>query len=239
MKSNLLRAIAIGCLALANIVAYADESSFTGSYMVTGNVSTISESITSMNNRIGLNYKPSWSAGNFDYRAELYTETSFHTSDGSIVNEHKFETQLNYNHPLTNIFGVTGGVLYHKNNTFPDAYYWGIAGLTYSQTIANNTTATAAMLAEKRNGGGRVFYDASGSIEYHFHPLASVFTSLHRYENLGEFDTVPSRKFEYEIGANYNPNKRFFTGISYLHHTQDNDPDDRFALLKFKLGVNF
>ena len=66
-----------------------------------------------------------------------------------------------------------------------------------------------------------------------------MFTSLHRYENFGEFDTNPSRKFEYEVGINHNPSQRFFTGISYLHHSQDDDPNDRFALLKLKLGVNF
>lgn len=50
---------------------------------------------------------------------------------------------------------------------------------------------------------------------------------------------MPSRKFEVELGANYTINSRFFTGLSYFRHTQDNDVDDRFALLKLKLGVNF
>ena len=236
---NLLCAVAMGCLALTNVAAHAEDSSVTGSYMVTGNVSTIDERISSINNRIGLNFKPSWSAGNFDYRSESYTEPSFHSADGSIVNEHKFETQINYNHPISNIFGLTGGVLYHSNYTFPDTYYWGIAGFTYNQAASDTTNLSAAILAEKRNGGGRVFYDASGSIEHRFYPLFSVFASLHRYENFGEFDTEPSRKLEYEAGINYNPSQRFFTGISYLHHSQDNDPYDRFALLKLKFGVNF
>lgn len=239
MKQNLLCAVAMGCLALTNATAHAEDSSVTGSYMVTGNLSTIDKHISSINNRVGLNFKPSWSAGNFDYRAESYTETSFHSSDGSIVNEHKFETQINYNYPVSNIFGLTGGVLYHNNYTFPDTYYWGVAGFTYNQAATDTTNLSAAILAEKRNGGGRVFYDASGSIEHHFHPLFSVFASLHRYENFGEFDTKPSRKLEYETGINYNPNQRFFTGVSYLHHSQDDDPNDRFALLKLKLGVNF
>lgn len=232
-------AVVMSCLAFVSLTAYADESSLRGSYMVTGNASTIDAPTNSINNRVGLNFKPSWSAGNFDYRAESYTETSFHSSDGSIVNEHKFETQLSYNHPLTAILGFTGGLLYHTNYTFPDTYYWGIAGLTYTQAVSNNITTSAAVLAEKRNGGGRIFYDASGSIEYRFHPLFSVFASLHRYENMGEADTEPSRKLEYEIGINHNPSQRFFTGISYLHHSQDNDRDDRFALFKLKFGVNF
>lgn len=229
----------LGSSTLIATVACADDSVFTGSYMITGNVSTIDKSITSLNNRLGLSFKPSWSDGNFDYRLESYTETSFHSPDGSIVNEHKFETQINYNHPLTDTVGLTTGVLYHTNHTFPDTYYWGIAGLTYSQTIFANTAVTAGLLAEKRNGGGRVFYDASGSVEHHFHPLFSIFAAVHRYENFGEFDTEPSRKLEYEIGINHNPNQRFFVGVSYLHHRQDNDPNDRFALLKLKFGVNF
>lgn len=237
--NKLLSAAGVGILVLISVAASADESSFTGSYLMTGNASTIDTPITSVNHRIGLNFKPASSAGNFDYRAESYTEPSFHSPDGSIINEHKFETQLNYSHPLTDIVGITGGVLYHTNDTFPDTYYWGLVGLTYSQALFTNTTVSAAVLAEKRDGGGRVFYDGSASMEYRFHPLFSVFTALHRYENMGESDTTPSRKFEYEIGINHNPSQRFFTGLSYLHHSQDNDPDDRFGLVKLKIGINF
>lgn len=217
----------------------ADDSSLSGSYLMTGNISAIDAPITSMNNRIALNFKPSWSKGNFDYRAESYTETSFHSVDSSIVNEHKFETQLNYNQPVTDIFGVTGGMLYHTNYTFPDTYFWSVAGVIYNQALLEKISLSAALLAEKRNGGGRIFYDTSGSVEYRIDSRMSLFASLHRYENFGEFDVDPSRKREYEIGVNNNISKRIFVGISYLHHTQDNDPTDRFSLLKFKVGVNF
>lgn len=239
MLKNLLLISTLSSLLLVNFPTQADESAFSGSYLLTGNISTIDEAVTSANNRLGLNYKPSWSKGNFDLRVESFTETSFHTPDKSIVNEHKFETQLNYNYPINDIFGVTGGILYHQNDTFRDQYFWAITGLTYSQKISGNISLSGALLAEKRNKGGRVFYDASGSVEYRLMPQLSTFLALHRYENLGEFDTTPSRKLEYEFGANYTINSRFFTGISYLHHTQDNDADDRFALLKFKIGVNF
>lgn len=239
MKKNAFYTATIGLLSLTCLTAHAGNSSLTGSYTVTRNVSTIDTPLTSLNNRVTLNYKPSWSAGNFDYRAESYTEPSFHSSNGSIVNEHKLETQLNYNYPITNEFGVTGGILYHTNYTFQDTYYWGVAGLTYNQSISNNATLSATFLAEKRNGGGRVFYDASASAEYLLYHSLSAFVSLHRYENLGELDITPSQKFEYEFGLNYNLSQRFFTGISYLHHRQYNDPADRFALLKVKLGVNF
>lgn len=233
IQTLLCSSILVGCY------AHADDTSLSGSYLMTGNISTIDAPITSMNHRIGLNFKPSWSKGNFDYRAESYTETSFHSIDGSIVNEHKFETQLNYSQPITDVFGVTSGMLYHTNYTFPDTYFWGVAGVTYNQSVLEKITLSAALLAEKRNGGGRIFYDTSGSIEYHIDSRMSLFAALHRYENLGEFDVDPSRKREYEIGVNNNISKRIFIGISYLHHTQDNDPTDRFSLLKLKLGVNF
>ena len=239
MLKNYLLISSLSSLLLVNFSAQADESTFSGSYLLTGNISAIDKAITSANNRLGLNVKPSWSTGNFDLRAESYTETSFHTPDKSIVNEHKLETQLNYNYPISDIFGITGGMLYHQNDTFRDQYFWAIAGLTYSQKISNNVSLSGALLAEKRNKGGRVFYDASGSAEYRLMPQLSTFLALHRYENLGEFDATPSRKFEVELGANYTINPRFFTGISYFRHTQDNDADDRFALLKLKLGINF
>ena len=239
MLKNLLLISSLSSLLLVTFPAQADESAFNGSYLLTGNISTIDKAITSANNRLGLNYKPLWSSGNFDLRVESYTETSFHTPDKSIVNEHKLETQLNYNHPINDIFGVTGGILYHQNDTFRDEYFWAITGLTYGQKISDNVSLNGALLAEKRNKGGRVFYDASGSAEYRLMPQLSAFLALHRYENLGEFDTMPSRKFEVELGANYTINPRFFTGLSYFRHTQDNDADDRFALLKLKLGINF
>ena len=244
MLKNCFLITSLSILFLVNLIAQADEATFSGSYLLTGNISTIDEAITSANNRLGLSYKPTWSKGNFDFRAESYTETSFHTPDRSIINEHKFETQLNYNHAINTIFGndifsITGGILYHQNNTFRDQYFWAIAGLTYSQKVSDNISLSGALLAEKRNQGGRLFYDASGSIEYRLMPQLSTFLALHRYENFGELDTTPSRKFEVELGANYTINSRFFTGLSYLRHTQDNDSDDRFALLKLKLGVNF
>ncbi len=239
MLKNCFLITSLSILFLVNLIAQADEATFSGSYLLTGNVSTIDEAVTSANNRLGLNYKPTWSKGNFDFRVESYTETSFHTPDRSIINEHKFETQLNYNHPISDMFGLTGGILYHQNNTFRDQYFWAIAGLTYIQKVSDNISLSGALLAEKRNQGGRLFYDASGGVEYRLMPQLSTFLALHRYENLGEFDTTPSRKFEYELGANYTIKSRFFTGLSYLRHTQDNDSDDRFALLKLKLGVNF
>ena len=244
MLKHLVLITSLSSFLMVSFTAYADESAFSGSYLLTGNISTIDEAITSANNRLGLNYKPSWSTGNFDLRVESYTETSFHTPDKSIVNEHKLEAQLNYNHAINTIFGndifsITGGILYHQNDTFRDQYFWAIAGLTYSQKISDNFSLSGALLAEKRNKGGRLFYDASGSLEYRLMPQLSTFLALHRYENLGEFDSVPSRKFEVELGANYVINSRFFTGFSYMRHTQDNDSDDRFALLKLKLGINF
>lgn len=185
MLKNLLLIFSLCSLLLVNFSAQADESAFSSSYLLTGNISTIDNALTSANHRLGLNVNPSWSAGNFDLRVESYTETSFHTPDRSIINEHKIETQLNYNYPINDIFGDTGSILYHKNDTFRDQYFWAITGLTYMQKISDNVSLSGALLAEKRNKGGRVFYDASGSVEYRFMPKLSTFLALHRYENLG------------------------------------------------------
>ena len=98
---------------------------------------------------------------------------------------------------------------------------------------------TTGILAEKRNKGGRLFYDLSGAVEHKFREKYRAFMSAHVYENLGEFDAAPTHKREYEIGLNYYPSKRYVAGVSYFYHQQVGDPTDRFSFVKIKLGVNF
>lgn len=236
-RFNKPKLIVLTLAAGINLSAQADG--FTGQYLVTGNVSTIGEALTSVNNRVGLNYAPSSIPGNFDYRFENYTETSFHGAGDSQVNERKLENQLMYNYPLNEHVTATIGGLYHTNYTFQDTYYWAIGGITVSGNIAPQTSASATALIEKRAKGGRAFYDLSASIEHKLTTDVGLFASAHIYENFGELDASPSKKREYEVGFNYYISQRYYAGISYLHHTQLDDPNDRFAMAKIKLGVNF
>ncbi len=212
---------------------------FTGQYLTTGNLSTQTSLMPSLNSRLTANYVPGWAKGNFDFRVERYTENSYHTDDGHMVRERKFEAQANYNYPLTEHLNAVVGILRHENYTFKDNYNWSVVGLTWNGDIAKDTNLSTGILAEKRNGGGRVFYDWSGTIEHHFREKYGVFTSLHVYENLGEFDPAPTHKREFEAGLNYYISKRYFAGASYFYHQQIGDPADRFSFVKLKLGVNF
>lgn len=224
---------------LAASVAAEEPTDIRGNYTATANVSTLGERSTSLNHRIGLSLQPREAAGRFDYRAESYTESSFHGPGNQFVNEHKLETQLNYSRPIDGTWGITAGVLYHTNYTFPDTYYWLLTGVTAQAQFAANTALSGTLLAEKRTRGGRLFYDFSGAAEQRLHPRFSAFVSLHRYENFGEFDVRPTRKLEYEAGVNYLLDKRFNAALSYFRHCQDDDPNDRFAFVKLKLGYNF
>lgn len=227
----------LGCLSGWYGVAHADE--FSGQYLATGNLSTQTRLMPSMNNRVTANYAPSWMKGNFDFRIEQYVENSYHGVDNAMVREHKLEEQINYNYPLTEHLNATVGILHHNNFTFTDNYYWAVAGLGWSSDIAPDTSLTAGVLAEKRNAGGRVFYDLSGTVEHRFLTKYGAFVAAHIYENLGESDLTPTHKREFEVGVNYYPNKRYFAGVSYFYHQQVGDPTDRFSMVKLKLGVNF
>ena len=212
---------------------------FTGQYLATGNLSTQTRLLPSMNNRLTGNFVPGWTIGSFDFRLEQYVENSYHGEGNAIVREHKSEEQVNYRYPLTKHLSGTLGLLHHANTTFRDNYYWVLAGLGWTSDIAPNTTLTASVLAEKRNAGGRSFYDLSGNIEHRFAEKYGAFVAAHIYENLGEFDVAPTHKREFETGINYYPNKRYFAGLSYFYHQQNGDPTDRFSMVKVKFGVKF
>ncbi|OLL27254.1 hypothetical protein BTH42_33515 [Burkholderia sp. SRS-W-2-2016] len=234
-KANV--ATLLGLFASGYGVAYADE--FTGQYLATANLSTQTRLEPSLNNRVTANYAPSWMKGNFDFRIEQYTENSYHGVDNAMVRERKLEEQINYNYPLTEKIYATVGILHHNNFTFTDNYYWGVAGLVWNGDILPDTNLTSGVLAEKRNAGGRVFYDFSATLERRFLRKYGAFAAAHIYENLGESDITPTHKREFEVGVNYYPNKRYFAGISYFYHQQVGDPTDRFSMVKLKLGLNF
>lgn len=228
--------VVFGLLATAGT---AQSEEFTGQYLATGNLSTQSRLMPSLNSRLTANYAPPALTGNFDFRMERYTENSYHTVDGNMTRERKFEAQLNFNFPLTEHFTATVGALRHENYTFRDNYNWAVAGLSWSGDVAKDLSLTTALFAEKRNGGGRTFYDLSGTAEHRFNEKYGVFVAAHIYENLGEFDASPSHKREFETGINYYISKRYFAGISYFYHQQVGDPTDRFSFVKLKVGVNF
>lgn len=217
----------------------ARAAGLTGQYLATGNISTISESLPSLNNRLSLNYAPSRIPGAFDARVEFYTEPSFHSADNQIVNEHKRELQLNYSYPLFDHLALIAGYLYHGNRTFRDNYSWAIAGLSASGDVFADTPASISVLAERRNKSDRIFFDFSGSIERRFQSRYGIFASAHVYQNMGEFDPKPTHKREYEVGTNWYPDKRFYAGLSYFKHTQRDDAYDRFSLVKLKVGITF
>lgn len=212
---------------------------FSGQYLATGNLSTQTALMPSLNSRLTARYAPGWTRGNFDFRLERYTENSYHAANGDMVRERKFEAQANYNYPLTEHLNAVVGLLRHENYTFRDNYYWAVAGLAWKGNIAKDTSLSTAILAEKRNGGGRVFYDLSGTVEHRFMEKYGAFVAAHVYENFGEFDQVPTNKREFETGINYYISKRYFAGVSYFYHQQIGDPTDRFSFVKLKLGVNF
>lgn len=227
-----------GGLFIAGGTAQAADK-FTGQFLTTGNLSTQTRLMPSLNGRLTANYAPGWATGNFDLRLERYTENSYHSYNGDMDRERKFEAQANYNYPLTEHLSAVIGLLRHENYTFKDNYYWGVVGLTWNRDIAKDTNLSTGILAEKRNGGGRVFYDWAAIIEHRFMEKYGAFTSLHIYENLGEFDGTPTRKREFEAGLNYYISKRYSAAISYFYHQQVGDPTDRFSFVKFKLGVSF
>lgn len=237
MKPSSIATCLLGLSSLAFGCAMAGE--LTGQYLVTGNVAAEGSIGPSINSRLTANYAPAWTSGNMDFRIEQYVENSYHGINDSLVEERKFEAQANFNYPLSKNLSATVGVLRHTNSTFQDNYYWGIAGLVWNGEIATDTNLTTAVLAEKKGGGGRVFFDTSATLERRLQEKLVAFAAAHLYENLGEFDVEPTRKMEFEVGVNYSPTPRYTLGISYFNHRQVDDPTDRFSMIKLKAGINF
>ena len=231
--------IATCFLGLAIPAFDANAEGLTGQYLATTNFAAEGSIKPAVNNRLTSSYAPAWTSGNIDLRIEQYVENSFHGPNDSLIRERKFELQVNYNYPLTKDLSAAVGFLRHTNSTFRDNYNWAIVGFIWNGEIATDTNLTTAVMAEKKTGGGRVFFDTSASIERRFQKKYGAFVAAHWYENLGEFDTAPTRKREFETGVNYYPSPRYLLGLSYFNHRQVGDPTDRFSMIKVKAGVNF
>ena len=178
--------------------------SFSGSYQLTVNGSVLGRLAPSTGHRLLLSYEPSF--GSFDNRLEYYTDGSYNSDPpGELIhniNEPKLEEQLMYTLPSSwHGLGFTAGGLYHENFRFVDHYFWGVAGPTFSLPLTKAATATFAVLGENKCWTGRLFYDFSSEIDYHFIEKWTAFAQLHRYENLGQSDPAPTQKREYELWA--------------------------------------
>ncbi len=213
-----------------------------GSYQATLNASVLGKPKPSLGHKLNLSYAPTF-GGSFDSRFEYYVDGSYNADPpgqlNNNINEPKFEAQLNYTRPINKRFAATVGILYHYNFKFPDKYYWALGGLTYTEQLGKKVTLTAAGLLEKKLSGGRVFVDGSTTLEYRFAPKWNTQISVHRYENLGQFDANPTQKLEYEFGVNRAIRKNQTIGISFFRHEQYNAPNDQFSFLKLKYGISF
>ncbi len=215
---------------------------WSGSYQATFNLSVLGKPKPSLGHKLSLSYAPKF-GGSFDSRFEYYVEGSYNTNPpGQLtnnINEPKFEAQLNYTRPIKKRFAATAGILYHYNFKFPDKYFWALAGVIYTEQFGEKVTLTATALAEKKLSGGRVFADFSSTFEYRFAKNWNTQVSVHRYENLGQFDPNPTQKLEYEFGVNRSLKNKQAIGISFFRHIQYNAPNDQFSFLKFKYIIGF
>ena len=219
-----------------------EANRWSGSYQATFNLSVLGKPKPSLGHKFGLSYAPTF-GGSFDSRFEYYVDGSYNADPpGQLINninEPKFEAQINYTRPINKRFAATAGILYHYNFKFPDKYFWALAGIIYTEQFGKKVTLTATGLAEKKLSGGRVFADFSSTLEYRFAKNWNTQVSIHRYENLGQFDANPTQKLEYEFGVNRSLKNKQAIGISFFRHIQYNAPNDQFSFLKFKYIIGF
>ena len=207
----------------------------TGSYSLTSNVSAENLKTYYFAHKFQFNFKPEGSKHSFDFRDENYSEASFHGIDpAEVIVENKAETQLNYNYAFNETLSWFIGGLHHSNYTIRDTYGWYLTGLNVSLSPFELISFSGSLTATKRAQGGRIFYDASFGVENTFHPMFTLFASLHRYENFGETDISPSNKMEYELGVSHKPSGRFSFALSYFKHTQDDDSLDTFSAYRLR-----
>ncbi len=215
---------------------------WSGSYQATLNISVLGKPKPSVGHKFTSSYAPTF-GGSFDSRFEYYIDGSYNGDPpGQLinnVNEPKFEGQLNYTRPLNKRFAATVGLLYHHNFKFADDYWWALGGIVYTEQLGKKVTLTAAGLVEKKFSHGRAFVDGSATLEYRFAPKWNTQLSVHRYENLGQFDSSPTQKLELEFGVNRALKHKQWIGISFFRHIQYGAPNDQFSFIKLKYGINF
>ncbi len=177
----------------------------------------------------------------FDLRAELYKDPSFNENPnfvlGHNVNEPKLEYQLTYTVPVTTRVSLAAAILHHHNFLFPDAYYWGIATVNYTMPLTGALQLTTALSAEKRLMPGRIFYDGVATFDQRLGTAITFETTVHRYENWGQFDPAPTQKIEVETGFIKQIGNRRTLGFSFLRHYQNGTPNDQFSVLQLKYGL--
>ncbi len=217
-------------------------TAISGSYQQTINVSALGSPKPSTGERLNLSYAPRF-GGSFDGRIEYYTDGSYNADPpGQLlrnINEPKFEFQVMYSRVIAGPVGFTIGGLQHENFRFPDHYFWGLAGLTYSKSLLPRLLFSGSGLVQAKLGAGRAFYDLSGTLEYDFQAVWNLQVNLHRYENLGQTDPVPTQKREIEFALNRSVGQSQTVGVSLFSHVQFGAPNDQFRFVKVKYGLSF
>ncbi len=216
---------------------------FTGKALFYGRHSLIGDDPNeSLNARLNLDWGFAHGQG-FDFRAELYKDPSFNEEPPNIlgdnVNEPKLEYQLTYTVPVSQRLSASAALLHHHNFRFEDAYNWAIATITYTLPITSRLTLANNFNVEKRLSGGRLFYDYSGTLDEQMGQGTTFETSVHRYENWGELDPVPTQKIEVETGFIKQLSARQTLAVSWMRHYQNGAANDQFTVLQLKYGSTF
>jgi hypothetical protein len=229
--------VLISVLLLGHTIAHADT--VTGDYRLMGNMSTLSTSITSINQDLTIHVKPIDMAGQFDFLFSTVTEPSFHSDDESIINEHAIEGMISYRHPFGEQIHAIGGVFFNRNRTITEHYMWAVLGADYDFDLSDDWSVDTTFMAKKNIQHGRVFYDLESELAYQILPTLELAIHAHRFEELGEFDDTPAIQSEYGADMAYHIDDTFETALSYERHTEDDDHEGRWAILSLSLSTHF
>jgi hypothetical protein len=218
-------------------------SRWSGSYQGTFNTSLLGSPKPSMGHRLNLSYAPKF-GGSFDSRFEYYNDGSYNADPPGLllhnINEPKFEGQLNYTRPLIKRLSWTVGLLYHHNFRFQDDYFWWLTGIVYTQPLGKRVTVTLAPGFDKKADKGPLFFDGTAFLEYRFIDKWNAQVTIHRYQNQGQLDQLPTPKLEMEFGVNRLLKHKQLIGASVFRHIQlGHSPNDQFTFFKLKYSVGF
>ena len=206
--------------------------------------SLIDDLANGLSDRLNVDYGFAHGQG-FDVRAEYYKDGSFNEQPPFVIPAHstiyepKLEYQLTYSLPVSPRLAFAVAALHHHNFRFEDAYYWGIASLTYAQPITSALQLSVTGSAEKRLAPGGLFYDGVATLDQQLGPALKFETTVHRYQNWGELDPSPTDKIEIENGFIMNLTDRQSLWVSFFRHYQNGSPNDAFSVLQLKYGVAF
>ncbi len=216
----------------------------TAKTLIYNRTSLIADLTNGLSGKINIDYGFAHGQG-FDFRAELYKDGSFNEDPpfvipvNSNIYEPKLEYQLTYGIPVASRLAISVAMLHHHNFLFEDAYYWAIGSLSYTQPLTPSTQLTVTGSAEKRLAPGGLFYDGVATLDKQLGPTVKFETTVHRYENWGELDPIPTQKFEIETGFIKNLTDRRSLWVSFFRHYQNGVPNDAFSVLQIKYGIAF